>query len=127
MVYIDDILVYSKTMEQHKIDVGEVLQALQEAGLKIKPEKCTFLCDEVPFFGHIISAEGVRPDPEKVKVILDFPVPTNTTEILSFLGIFNWFKKFVPGLAELEAPLYALTKKGRKFEWGEIEQLPLKN
>ena len=74
-VYIDDIVVYAATLDEHDQKIFRLFKRLSEAGLRLQPEKCTFLADEVGYLGHVISAKGVRPDPKKIKAVQNFPVP----------------------------------------------------
>lgn len=119
IVYIDDILVFSRTFDQHLKDLENVFSALRKVNLKIKPTKCTFLRKEVPYLGHIVSREGIRPDPEKISAIVKAEPPKTVKQLQSFLGCIQWFKRFVPNLAEKVYILYKLTAKGEKFSWNE--------
>jgi hypothetical protein len=94
-VYLDDILIYSTTREEHTIHLRRVLTKLGEAGLYCKMEKCEFFKDTVPFLGHIISANGIAMDPEKIETIQDWPDPRNIRDIQSFLGFANFYRRFI--------------------------------
>ena len=116
-VYLDDILVASRTFEEHLAHLVEVFSRLRKAGLRLKPKKCAFLRDEVAYLGHIISQEGIRPDPAKVHKVRTFPVPTDVTTLRQFLGLASYYRKFIPGFAKVASPLHDLTKKGSSFCW----------
>lgn len=122
LVYIDDILIYSKNFDDHIQHLKAVFLALKKANLRVKPEKCTFLRSQVPYLGHIISKEGVRPDPAKVSAILDAEAPRTVRQLQAFLGLVQWFRRFVPNLAQTADILYKLTNKSEKFFWKENHQ-----
>ena len=116
-VYIDDILVAGKTSQEHLNNLTTVLNRLQEAGLRLKREKCSFCVPEVEYLGHIISAAGLKPSPRKIKAIVDAPQPTKVSELKSFLGLISYYAKFLPNLADLLAPLYKLLRKNQRWHW----------
>ena len=116
-VYIDDILVFSKTWEEHLAHLQEVFDRLHKAGLTLKPIKCSFLRESVPFLGHIISQRGIQPDPAKISKVKDFPVPTDVNKVRQFLGLASYYRRFIPGFAKTANPLHALTKKNVQFQW----------
>ena len=107
-VYVDDILVFSSTPEEHERHLLEVFQRLDRNKLVIHPGKSTFGASEVEFCGHLVSQAGVRPLPQKVAAVEKFPVPTTIKALQSFLGMLNFFHKYLPRLAKVVAPLYAL-------------------
>ena len=117
--YLDDILIYSATLEKHREHVQRVLEALSKAGLHLKPEKYHFHKTEVKYLGLIISANGVRIDPEKVTAMLEWGSPRNLHDIRAFLGFANFYRRFILGYSNVLVPLVGLTKKGVRFEWGE--------
>ena len=102
-VYIDDILVAGKMPQDHLNNLTAVLNRLQDAGLRLKKEKCFFCVLEVEYLGHIISAAGLKPSPNKVRAIAEAPRPTKISELKSFLGLISYY---VPNLADSLAPLY---------------------
>ena len=116
-VYIDDILVHSKTPEEHVKHVAEVLQRLRVNKLFAKMKKCEFMTNTLTYLGLSVSPEGLRPDPEKVEAIKDWATPTDVHEVRSFLGFGNYFRRFIQGYSNLVVPLVALTKKDAKFDW----------
>ena len=117
IVFINDILIYSKTQEKHKKHLRMVLQMLREYQLYAKFSKCEFWLDYVAFLGHMISKEGVMVDPGKVTVVREWKQPKNGNEVSSFLGLAGYYKKFVKGFPKIALPLTSLTCKGKKFEW----------
>jgi hypothetical protein len=122
IAYLDDILVYSKTAQQHIKDVKEVLMALMKAQLLCKPEKCEFHKEKVEFLGYVVTPGGLSMDPTKVNTILDWNQPTNVKEVQSFLGFANFYRRFVMGYSAIAAPLTELTKKDKEFEWTTAAQ-----
>lgn len=116
-VYLDDIVVYGGNLAEHEARLCKVLQLLRENNLKVKTEKCNFMRREIVYLGHKCSAEGALPDPEKVKCVRDFPVPRNRKEIQSFLGLVNYYRKFITGTSEIALPINKLLRKDAKFEW----------
>ena len=98
-VYLDDLLVASETASQHEKDVKAVLDRLQEHGLVINPKKCVFGAEKVSYLGHEVSATGISPLPERVDAIAAFPPPRNRAELLSFLGMVNFYRRFIKGVA----------------------------
>ena len=122
IVFIDDILIYSGSGEEHAEHLRIFLQTLREHRLYSKLSKCQFLLDNVAFLGHIVSAEGVSVDPQKVEAILNWKPPTSATEIRSFLGLAWYYRKFVEGFSKIAAPLTRLTRKEEPFLWSEACQ-----
>ena len=110
-VYLDDILVVSASFEDHLRDVGLVLDRLKEAGLRLKPSKCSFARKEVVYLGFTVSSEGVTPNQEKVKAIVDLPQPTDCKSVRRFLGMLNFYRRHIQSLAAVARPLTALTRK----------------
>ena len=117
--YIDDVLVFSATFEEHVRHLSLVLQALIEAGLKLKLSKCRFIRKEVDYLGHIITTEGLKPNPAQTAAVANFPVPTNLKEVRQFVGLASYYRRFIRGFAKIAHSLHALTKKGVTFEWTE--------
>ncbi|OAY70091.1 Transposon Tf2-9 polyprotein [Ananas comosus] len=119
VVFIDDILVYSRSDADHEEHLRLVLQVLREKKLYAKLKKCEFWLREVAFLGHVISGSGIAVDPRKIEAIKDWPRPTSMTEVRSFIGLAGYYRRFVEGFAKLSTPLTRLTHKGTKFIWND--------
>ena len=117
LVYIDDVIVVGKTLEEHNENLRKVLSRLREAGLRLKPRKCKLAQEEVEFLGHIVSAEGIRTDPRKLQAVRDFKCPENVKMLRSFLGLASYYRRFIPAFARVATPLHGLTKKDVEFVW----------
>jgi len=117
VVFVDDILIYSKDKEELADHFRTVLQALREHQLYGKLKKCEFWLEEVVFLGHVVTKEGIKVDPQKVKAIIEWPRPTNVTEIRSFLGLAGYYRRFLKDFSKIASPLTNLLKKANKFEW----------
>jgi hypothetical protein len=116
-VYLDDIIIYSRSAEEHEVHLTKVLEILESNGLYVKLKKCTFEQPEIKFLGHIVGVAGVKVDPAKVAVVASWPAPTNVKEVRSYCGLCNYFRKFIPQYASMVAPLTALTRKDVGFKW----------
>jgi len=123
LVYLDDILVYSRSAEEHLQHLETVLKVMDEHKFYINMTKCQFNASEVKFLGHIINKDGVKPDPAKVKVVFEWPVPENLHELRSFLGLVNYFRKFIDKYARVCMPLTELLKKGVEFHMNSPARL----
>lgn len=115
--YIDDILIYSETLKEHRKHVRMVLEALREHGVELEIDKCEFHTSETKFLGLIISSSGVSMDPAKVQCILDWETPVHLKEVQSFLGFANFYRRFIQDYSRVVAPLTALTRKDTPFVW----------
>ncbi|GJT11454.1 putative nucleotidyltransferase, ribonuclease H [Tanacetum coccineum] len=122
IVFIDDILVYSKSEEEHEQHLRIVLKILRQKKLYAKFSKCEFWLQQVAFLGHIVSADGIIMDPSKVEAITKWPRPTTVTEVRSFLGLAGYYRRFVEGFSRLALPLTQLMRKGEKFVWTDERQ-----
>ena len=115
--YLDDILISGKDEAQHLERLDAVLSRLEKCGLKLKKAKCQFMTTEVVYLGHVITEQGIAATPMKVSAIVDAPQPRNVTELRSFLGMLNYYAKFIPDLATLIHPLNELLQSHRPFKW----------
>ena len=113
--YLDDILIYSETLYEHKEHVRSVLNALRGAGLQLDVDKCEFHQTEVTYLGYVVGVDGIRMDPKKVQAIVDWEYPSNVKDVRAFLGFANFYRRFIDSFSYLAAPLVALTKKDTKF------------
>uniref|UniRef100_A0A2N9F3Y9 RNA-directed DNA polymerase n=1 Tax=Fagus sylvatica TaxID=28930 RepID=A0A2N9F3Y9_FAGSY len=119
IVFIDDILVYSKSLEEHEDHLRIVLQILRDKKLYAKLKKCEFWLNQVVFLGHVVSKDGITVDPSKIEAVVSWDRPTNVSEVRSFLGLAGYYRRFVEGFSRIAAPLTHLTRKNAKFEWKE--------
>ena len=117
VVFIDDILVYSKTREEHEEHLRIVLHTLRDRQLYAKLSKCEFWLEKVSFLGHVISQGGIVVDPSKIKAVLEWERPKSVFEIRSFLGLAGYYRRFIEGFSTLAFPLTKLTRKGQAFVW----------
>ena len=123
IIYLDDIIIFSKNPDDHLTRLEGVFERLAKAGLKLKPSKCEFFRSSLKYLGHIVSKNGIATDPKKVKAILDWPRPKTVTEVCSFTGFTNYYRRFIKGYAKVARPLHELTsgengkKKHSKVQW----------
>ncbi|KAJ9545620.1 hypothetical protein OSB04_025327 [Centaurea solstitialis] len=122
IVFIDDILVYSKTKEDHMVHLREVLEVLRKERLYAKFSKCAFWLEEAQFLGHVVNREGIKVDPSKIEAVMSWEVPTTPTEIRSFLGLAGYYRRFIQDFFKIAVPLTRLTKKSEPFVWGSEQQ-----
>lgn len=122
VVVMDDILVYGATRKEHDTRLDAVLMTIKDSGLKLNKAKCHFGKAEIKYFGHLISAEGMRPDTDKVKAITQMPSPTNVTELKQVLGLVNYVGKFLPGLSSQLHPITALLRKESEWVWSDVQE-----
>ena len=118
----DDIIIFGKTTAEHDKALEATFQRLSEHGLTLNPEKCVFDKENLDFFGYTFGPAGMTPDPKKVQAIKDATPPSNTAELLSFLGTVNYVSRFIPDFSTITAPLRALTRRGCKWQWTELHQ-----
>ena len=117
LVYIDDIITFGATFQQTLENLEIIFERLRSANLKLKPKKCVLFQNEVSFLGHIVSADGVRCNPDKISAIESWPIPTSVSDVRSFLGISSYYRRFIPDFSSVAYPLTRLTQKNRQFEW----------
>ena len=122
VVYLDDILIFSKTEDEHVRHVDLVLERLEQENFRLKRKKCVFGVNSVAYLGHVVSKDGLSMDPDKIKAILEWPAPKNVTELRSFLGLIGYYRKFLGNFGEVSAPLVELTKKEVRWEWDALQQ-----
>ena len=116
-VYIDDVLVCSRTFDEHLSHLREVFVRLRRAGLKLKAKKCLFLREEVPYLGHIVTKNGIKPDPSKTEKMDNYPSPTDVGQVRQFLGLASYYRRFVPEFSKIASPLHSLLKHDATFQW----------
>jgi hypothetical protein len=119
VVYLDDILIFSKTAKEHLSHLRQVLQTLRENQFYANPKKCDFMKEEISFLGHQVSANGLKVDPEKVRAVADWRVPKDVHGVRSFLGLANYFRRFLQSHSKMVVPLTNLTRKDKCWEWTE--------
>ena len=122
LVYLDDILVFSRTPQEHEAHLRSVLNTLKEKGFKAKLSKCQFNRPELHFLGHVVSRHGLKVDQRKVEVIRNWPVPTDLHKLRAFLGLANYFRRFIQGYSSLVAPLTSLTRAKVAWHWDDTCQ-----
>ena len=116
-VYIDDIIVFSGTEEEHVDHLRQIFERFRRFCLRLHPGKCSFAQEQVEYLGHVISAKGIAPNPGKVRAVQEFPVPTSVKGVRQFLGMASYYRRFMPGFAKTAAPLHALTRESVPFFW----------
>jgi len=119
IIYADDLMVFSSSFQGHMSDLQAVFDKLRAANLRIHPQKCKVAVSNVKYLGHMFSAEGCQVNPDKVKILREYPRPTNAKELRQLLGLSNFYKKFIRGYSVLANDLYALLKKDQPFVWNE--------
>ena len=119
LVYVDDVLVFSKTFDDALCDLRQAFQRLRDAGLRLKPKKCSLFRRQVSFLGHVVSESGVACDPAKVEAVTAWETPTSVSDVRSFLGLASYYRKFIKDFSTVAAPLTELTKKNRRFAWDD--------
>nr|XP_043612818.1 uncharacterized mitochondrial protein AtMg00860-like [Erigeron canadensis] len=119
IVFIDDILIYSRSKDEHEKHLRIILQLLRDEKLYAKFSKCEFWLRQVQFLGHIVNEEGIHVDPAKIEAIKIWETPKTPTEVHSFLGLAGYYRRFIQGFSKIVVPL---TQKSREFEWGEEQE-----
>jgi hypothetical protein len=122
LVYLDDIIIFSKDFESHMADLTEVLRRLSTHNLMIKPQKCALCLKEIKYLGHIVSGQGIKPDPDKVYALQHMRQPENLKQLQSFLGFTNYYKRFVKRYSQIAAPLNRLQQKNVQWKWGKQQE-----
>lgn len=116
-VYLDDLIVFGRNLENHNKNLIDVFERLRKVNLKLNPNKCNFLRKEILYLGHIVTENGVLPDPEKIKIMQEYPVPQNLNDVKRFVAFANYYRKFINGFAEIAHPLNKLCRKNVPFIW----------
>ena len=122
LAYLDDIIIYGATIEECLANMTIVFERIRQAGLKLKPSKCSLFQQETMFLGHVISAEGIRTDPKKVEDVMNMKPCRNVKDVQTFMGMANYYSRFVPNFHEISLPIQDLTRKGVKFRWAQEQQ-----
>jgi hypothetical protein len=122
VIYFDDILIYSKSLDEHSEHLCAIFGALREARLFANLEKCTFCTNRVAFLGYVVTPQGIELDEAKIETIKSWPIPATLTQFWSFLGIVRFYRGFVRDFSTIAAPLNDLTKKGVPFYWGATQE-----
>ena len=121
-VYLDDILITGSSERDHLDNLAEVLKRLEDAGMRLKRSKCEFMLPAVEYLGHKISDEGLQPTEGKIRAIAEVPEPQNVSQLKAFLGMLNYYAKFLPNISSRLAPLYKLLQKAVSWSWGTEQQ-----
>jgi hypothetical protein len=122
VVYLDDILIYSRTREEHLQHLAEVLELLRRHKLYARLSKCEFGKRETTFLGHVVSGKGIEMEKSKIEAVVEWPKPSTVTNVLSFLGLAGYYRRFIKGFSTIAAPLHRLTSKAVSWVWGKGEQ-----
>ena len=117
LVYLDNVIIYGCTFEEHLFRLKGVFERFREAGLKLKPSKYSFCQTRVHFLGLVVSTEGISTDPSKTSTVASWPTPTCCKDVKKFLGLVNYYRRFVPGCAAIAKRLHRLTEKTAKLKW----------
>lgn len=122
LAYLDDIIIFSETYEKHLSDLHDVLQQMRECNLTVNETKCRFCCSSIKYLGHVITPEGLKSDPEKIESITKRPTPKSLKELMSFLQMCSWYRRFISNFSDLARPLTNLMKKNAHWTWGEEQE-----
>ncbi|KAG5880464.1 hypothetical protein JTB14_000569 [Gonioctena quinquepunctata] len=122
LAYLDDLLILSESFEKHLQDLDMVFQRLEMYKLRLNRAKCIFVYPVVKYLGHLITPHGIKPDPNKVRAILEREPPTDVKQVISFIQTCSWFRRFIENFANVSRPLTSLLKKNAKWIWGTDQQ-----
>jgi len=122
LVYLDDIIVFSRDFDTHLTRLREIFTRLRTANLKVHIKKCSIFQQRLNFLGHVLTETGIEVQPEKVEAVENWPTPCNLPELRSFVGLCSYYRKFIAGFADLAAPLHALTRKNARFQWNSEQE-----
>ena len=118
-LYVDDVLIASRTHKEHLEKLSRVLTRLEETRFVLNPSKCQFMKPQIKYLGFILDKHGVRPDSSKLQAVADFPTPKSVKDVRAFLGFSNYYRRHIPQMSELAAPLVNLTRKDIEFIWSK--------
>src|SRR5882724_7648883 len=118
VIYLDDILIFSNSLEEHRVHVRHILECLHEYDLHLKPEKCLFHMQKIEFLGFMVTPTGISMDTAKTKAVSIWPTPSNLKAVQAFLGFANFYRRFIAGFSDIVIPLIRLTRKDTPFTWG---------
>jgi hypothetical protein len=127
LVYLDDVIIFSKTFEEHIQHVEEVMKRIRDANLRLKAEKCYFAAKVLQFLGHVVGKDGVKPNPEKVDKMINYSEPKNIRELREVLGLFSYYRRFIKDFAQIANPLYKLLKRDIPYMWTQDQQKAFEN
>ena len=119
LVYLDDIIVFGKSLDEHNKNLSKIFERLRQTSLKLNPTKCNFLKTELLYLGHLVSVEGIKPDPSKLEVIKNWSSPQTADEVKRFVAFANYYRKHIKDFAKFCSPLNKLTRKNVEFNWTE--------
>jgi hypothetical protein len=119
LIYLDDVVIFSKTFDEQMERLTRVFDRISTAGLKLKPRKCQLLQTEITFLGHVVSGDGVRPHPSNILKIKEWPQPQTVTQIRQFFGMASYYRRFVKDFSQIARPMVQLSKKGEDCIWSE--------
>lgn len=117
LIYLDDLIIFGRNLDEHNRNLISIFSRLRNVNLKLNPSKCEFLKKQILYLGHIISSEGLSPDPEKVAVIKNYPRPSSSDEVKRFVAFANYYRKFIPNFANIVIPMNKLCKQNVVFDW----------
>jgi hypothetical protein len=121
-IYLDDLIIFSRTAEEHASRLDNILRRFEEANLQLHPGKCIFAKRQVQYLGYILSENGISASTKKVKAVRQYPTPKCVRDVRAFLGLASFYRRLVPNFAEIAKPLSKLTRKGQEFLWEPRQQ-----